>query len=145
MEPACSSQGRLSSRQEPSCTRLPGNWTGWPGLSAVSRPPSTQPQARAQEPLCEFSSGQLCDPRDCSPPGSSVRGVSRQEYWSGAAISYSRAPSRPRGQTHVSWVSCLAGGVFTTTVSGKPLRSLAVGIRSLDPALHSWHCPHCRE
>ena len=25
----------------------------------------------------------LCDPVDCSPPGSSVRGFSRQEYWSG--------------------------------------------------------------
>ena len=25
----------------------------------------------------------LCDPMDCSPPGSSVYGISRQEYWSG--------------------------------------------------------------
>ena len=25
----------------------------------------------------------LCDPVDCSPPGSSVHGFSRQEYWSG--------------------------------------------------------------
>ena len=25
----------------------------------------------------------LCDPMDCSPPGSSVWGFSRQEYWSG--------------------------------------------------------------
>ena len=25
----------------------------------------------------------LCDPTDCSPPGSSVMGLSRQEYWSG--------------------------------------------------------------
>ena len=25
----------------------------------------------------------LCDPMDCSPPGSSVHGFSRQEYWSG--------------------------------------------------------------
>ena len=24
----------------------------------------------------------LCDPMDCSPPGSSVRGIPRQEYWS---------------------------------------------------------------
>jgi len=24
-----------------------------------------------------------CDPVDCSPPGSSVHGISRQEYWSG--------------------------------------------------------------
>ena len=25
----------------------------------------------------------VCDPMDCSPPGSSVCGISRQEYWSG--------------------------------------------------------------
>ena len=25
----------------------------------------------------------LCDPMDCSPPGSSVHGIFRQEYWSG--------------------------------------------------------------
>ena len=25
----------------------------------------------------------LCDPMDCSPPGSSVMGFSRQGYWSG--------------------------------------------------------------
>ena len=25
----------------------------------------------------------LCDPMDCSPPGSSVHGFSRQEQWSG--------------------------------------------------------------
>ena len=25
----------------------------------------------------------LCDPVDCSPPGSSVHGISRQDYWSG--------------------------------------------------------------
>ena len=25
----------------------------------------------------------LCDPIDCNPPGSSVHGISQQEYWSG--------------------------------------------------------------
>ena len=25
----------------------------------------------------------LCDPMDCSPPGSTSMGFSRQEYWSG--------------------------------------------------------------
>ena len=25
----------------------------------------------------------VCDPMDCSPPGSSVHGFARQEYWSG--------------------------------------------------------------
>ena len=28
----------------------------------------------------------LCDPMDCSLPDSSVRGISRQEYWSGVPL-----------------------------------------------------------
>ena len=28
----------------------------------------------------------LCDPMDCSPPGSSVHGISQQEYWSGLPL-----------------------------------------------------------
>ena len=34
--------------------------------------------------LCEsLSLSSSCDPVDCSPPGSSVHGFSRQEHWSG--------------------------------------------------------------
>ena len=32
---------------------------------------------------CSFICVWLCNPMDCSPPGSSVHGSSRQEYWSG--------------------------------------------------------------
>ena len=28
----------------------------------------------------------LSDPMDCSPPGSSIHGLSRQEYWSGVPL-----------------------------------------------------------
>ena len=28
----------------------------------------------------------LSNPMDCSPPGSSVHGISRQEYWSGVPL-----------------------------------------------------------
>ena len=35
------------------------------------------------EVLVAQSCPTLCDPMDCSPPGSSVHGLSRQEYWSG--------------------------------------------------------------
>ena len=48
-----------------------------------------------------------CDPMDCSPPGSSVLGFSRQEYWSGLPCLLSGGSSRPRDQTHVSYVSCI--------------------------------------
>ena len=39
--------------------------------------------------LCwQFSSVQFscCDPMDCSLPGSSIHGISRQEYWSGLPL-----------------------------------------------------------
>ena len=46
----------------------------------------------------------LCDPMDCSPPGSSVREIlqARILEWI-LAISFSRGSSRPRDRT---WVSC---------------------------------------
>ena len=37
----------------------------------------------------------LCDPMDCSPPGSSVHGVSQARTLERAAVSFSRGPSRP--------------------------------------------------
>ena len=42
----------------------------------------------------------LCDPMDCSPPGSSVHGILH-------AMPSSRGSSQPRGQTHVSYVPCM--------------------------------------
>ena len=46
----------------------------------------------------------LRDPMDCSLPGSSVHGISRQEYWSGVplpslALSSVVCKSQPAGQT----------------------------------------------
>ena len=58
--------------------------------------------------LVSQSSPTLCDPRDCSPPGSSVHGIlqARILEW----VSFSRGSSRPRDRT---WVSCTAGRFFT--------------------------------
>ena len=44
----------------------------------------------------------LCDPMDCSPPGSSVPRISQARILEWVAISFSRGPSRPRGQTRIS-------------------------------------------
>ena len=52
----------------------------------------------------------LCDPMDCSPPGSSVHGISQARIVEWVAIPFSRVSSLPRGQTQVS---CLAGRFFT--------------------------------
>ena len=44
----------------------------------------------------------LCDSTNCSPPGSSVHGVSQARILKWVAISFSRGSSQPRDQTHVS-------------------------------------------
>ena len=52
-----------------------------------------------------------CEPKDCSPPGSSVHGILQARILEWVAIPFSRGSSRPGGQT---WVSCIAGGFFTS-------------------------------
>ena len=51
-----------------------------------------------------------CDPMDCSPPSSSVRGVSQARILEWITTSSSRGSSWPKGQ---NWVSCIAGRLFT--------------------------------
>ena len=51
----------------------------------------------------------LCDPMDCSLPGSSVHGLLQARALEWVAISFSRRSSQPRDRT---WVSCFAGGFF---------------------------------
>ena len=48
----------------------------------------------------------LCDSMDCSPPGPSIHGTFQARILEWVAISYSRGSSRPRDQTHDSYVSC---------------------------------------
>ena len=52
----------------------------------------------------------LCNPMDCSPPGSSVHGISQGRVLEWVAISFSRGSSQPRDRTQVS---CIAGRLFT--------------------------------
>ena len=44
----------------------------------------------------------LCDPMNCSPPGSSVHGILQARILEWVAISFSRGSSQPRDWTHVS-------------------------------------------
>ena len=46
---------------------------------------------------------------DCSPPGSSIHGISQARVLGWVAISFSRGSSRPRDPT---WVSCITGRCF---------------------------------
>ena len=59
----------------------------------------------------------LCDPMDCSLPGSSVHGISQARVLEWVAISSSRGSSWP-GIEPTS--PALAGGFFTTEPPGKP-------------------------
>ena len=56
----------------------------------------------------------LCDPLDCSPPGSSVQGILQARILEWVAISSSRGSSWPRDRT---WVSCTADTFFTDWVT----------------------------
>ena len=59
----------------------------------------------------------LCNPMDCSPPGSSVHEILQARIPEWVAISFSRGSSQPRDQTRVSRV---AGRLFT--IRGKATR-----------------------
>ena len=48
----------------------------------------------------------LCNPLGCSPPGSSVHGISQARTLESVAISYSRGSSRLWDRTCVSCISC---------------------------------------
>ena len=54
----------------------------------------------------------LCILVDCSPPGSSVHGISQARIQDWLAISYSRGSSQPKDGTHVSCISCIGRWVL---------------------------------
>ena len=55
----------------------------------------------------------LCDPVDCSPQGSSVHRIFQARILEWVAISCSKGSSQSRDWTFVSWVSWIAGRLFT--------------------------------
>ena len=52
----------------------------------------------------------LCNPMDCSSPGSSIHGILQARILEWVAIPFSRASSQIRDW---SWVSCIAGRFFS--------------------------------
>ena len=59
-----------------------------------------------------------CDPISCSPPGSSVHGISQTRILEWVAISFSRGSFWPRDWTRVSWT---AGGFYTDLATREAL------------------------
>ena len=49
----------------------------------------------------------VCNPMDCTPPGSSVHGIFQARILEWGAIFYSRGSSPPRYRTCTSYVSCI--------------------------------------
>ena len=80
-------------------------------------------------------SGSL-QPHGLHPPGSSVHGISQVRILGWVAISSFRGSSQTEDQTHVSFVSCIASGFFTNSVTcdGSAIGSL----KSLSDSRFSW-------
>ena len=85
----------------------------------------------------------LCDPMDCSPPGSSVHGDCRSRILKHIAIPSSRGSSQPRDRRQVS---CTAGRFFTIWAK---VKNTGVGSLSLLQGIFltqesNWGLQHCR-
>ena len=77
----------------------------------------------------------LCDPLDCSPPGSSVHAISQARILEWVAISFSRGSSWPRDRTYVfctgRWI------LYLWAHQGSPQRALG-GIANSCEGVRGW-------
>ena len=115
-------QREKSGHPTPSKLSLPGQQAGihgqhehlgWGGGKGVSSPPGTEPVPPEVEALKEVnvlvaqSCQTLCDPLDCSPPGSSVHGVLQARILEWVAMPYSWGIFPPNDRTWISYISCI--------------------------------------
>ena len=82
------------------------NAKGWKGELGSKQ----QRNAARCAVLSCFSCVRLCDPMDCSPPGSPVHGIPQVRILERVAVPSSRGSSQPRDGTQASHI---AGGFFT--------------------------------
>ena len=97
----------------------PGIKPASPALERDSLPPSHQGSLCLHAKSLQ-SCPILCDPMDCSPPGSSIHGILQTKILEWVAMPSSRGSSRPRNQTRVSCSSSVADRFFTNELPGKP-------------------------
>ena len=74
-------------------------------------------QSGFNKPLCVRTKSlqsclTLCNPMDCSPPGSSVHGILQARILEWVAMPSSRGSSQPRNRTLVSYISCIGRQVL---------------------------------
>ena len=81
---------------------------------------TTEPPRKTTCPITKWvkllSHVRLCDPMNCSLPGSSVHGIIQARVLEWIAISFSRGSSWPRDWTGVS---CFVGRCFTVRTGGE--------------------------
>ena len=78
------------------------------------------------------SSLTLCNPVDCSTPGSSVHGILHARILEWVAMPSSGASSQPRDRTHSSYVSCTGRWILLPLCHlGSPVLSLGYHLNSL--------------
>ena len=75
---------------------------------------------------CMLNHFTLCDPVDCSLPGSSVHGILQARILEWVVMPSSRGSSQPRDQTHISYITRLAGRFFTTGATRPQLKCYLV-------------------
>ena len=86
----------------------------------------------------------LCDPMDCSPPGSSVHGISQARILECVGISSSRGSSRPRDETQSLTSPELSGEFFITKATwGEKVYRTPIRLCVVDRLWSPWLPPHC--
>ena len=81
----------------------------------------------------------LCDPMDCSPPGSSVHGIFQTGILEWVAIPFSRGSSQPRDWPQFS---CIAGRFFTIWATREALNE-ARSIQKVKSNIQICLCKKC--
>ena len=81
----------------------------------------------------------FCDLMDCSPPGSSVHGISQARILEWTAVSFTRRTSRPRDSTHVSCIGRWIPYLWATR------EALETSKSCLQRQIISWDLPAMQE
>ena len=133
-------------------TFCPVTWQAWPGPHTAQ--PSglqclwTKLNQEWASALGHLSRVQgFCDPMDCSPPGSSVHGISQARILEWVAMPSSGGSSRTRDRTRVSHVSCIEAGSLLLAPPGGPREEticrdfILLCLREARESYKSYHCP----
>ena len=123
-------------------------WAGTAGQSDMGSDPRIQLVEECMHAKLLQLCLTLCDPMDCSWPGSSVHGILQARKLEWVAISHSMEPSWPRDRTHVSGISCTGKWILYhyRHPHGPPLRGLMVVCAATSRGVKntSYSNPNCK-